>query len=147
MTISFPSNTKAIIDDIRDAIGRDIEFETELTSACPASGCSIDPFTNTSINPFCTTCSGLGYLVTISGESVMAHITWGGNDQLGWASGGQMDDGDCRVQIEHTATNLILVDTADHVVVDGHRMGIKKQIIRGVQPINRILLDLTQEEV
>jgi hypothetical protein len=144
MPISFPSNTKDVIDDIRDAIGRIITFVTEIEADCPA--CGIDPFTNTSTNPFCTTCSGLGYLVTYSGDSVMAHITWGGNDQLGWATGGQMMEGDCRVQVELTSTILSTISGATYVEVDGHRMGIRKNILRGVQPLNRVLLDLSEEE-
>jgi len=144
MAITFPSNTKEIIDDIRDAIGREITFVQEIESDCPA--CDTDIFTGNSTNPFCTTCSGIGYLITASGTDVMAHITWGGNDQLGWATGGQMMEGDCRVQIEYTDTIISTIESAKYVEVDGHRMSVRKQILRGVQPINRVLLDLSEEE-
>jgi hypothetical protein len=144
MSITFPSDTKDTIDAIRNAIGREITFMREVKTDCPV--CTIDPFTGNSTNPFCVTCSGKGYTVVYSGAGVKAHITWGGNDQLGWVSGGQMQEGDCRVQVEYTSTNVNLIEDADYVLVDGKRMSVTKQILRGVQPINRILLDLNQEE-
>ena len=144
MTITFPSDTKDTIDAIRNAIGRNVVFTKEVSTDCPI--CAIDPFTGNSTNPFCTTCSGLGRLVTYSGASVKAHVTWGGNDQLGWVTGGQLQEGDCRIQIEHSTVNVTLVEDNSYIMVDDHKMVIKKRILRGVQPLNRILLDLTEEE-
>lgn len=143
-TITFPSNTKTIIDSIRTAIGRDVTFYTESETVC--SACSRDPVTHNSTNPFCTVCSGIGYIYTWSGEAVVAHITWGGVDTLNWQVGGQMMEGDVRLQIEYTPYNLNLVNTVDYVVVDTRKVEISKKILRGVKPINRILLDCVLEE-
>jgi hypothetical protein len=143
MTIYFPTDTGDTIDAIRGAIGREIIFVREVTTDCPI--CDIDPFTGNSTNPFCITCSGIGKLVTYSGASIKAHITWGGNDQLGWVTGGQLKEGDCRVQIGYTTENMSVVENTDYIMVDNKKMSITKQILRGAPELNRILLDLTQE--
>lgn len=143
MSIYFPTDTEDTIDAIRNAIGREVIFVNEVETDCPS--CDIDPFTGNSTNPFCVTCSGVGKLITYSGASVKAHVTWGGNDQLGWVSGGQMPEGDCRVQIKYSTENINIVENADYVLVDTKKMSITKQILRGAQDLNRILLDLTQE--
>jgi hypothetical protein len=143
MAITFPSNTKTKIDAMRLAIGRSVEFEVESKSDCPI--CVLDPITNTSSDPFCPVCSGYGYLIVHSGYPVLAHITWGPIDYLNWVSGGQLSEGDCRVQIEYDVYNLNLVDTAKQVVVDTKKMRITKKILRGVPELNRIILDLDEE--
>ncbi len=142
MTITFPS-TKATIDAIRGAIGRDIEIYTSTLSGCPA--CSLDPITNQSTNVFCTVCSGVYWIPTYTANDVLAHITWGNSDNLLWVTGGQLLEGDCRISIEYTVDNLSLVDDADYFVVDGKKLFFNKKMLRGVPAINRILVDLKEE--
>lgn len=142
MQITFPDNTREIINAIRGAIGRNVVFYSGYQTDCPA--CDIDPVTNTSTNSFCTVCSGVGYIVVWSGTTISGHITQGPTDYMQWATGGQYVDGDCRVQIEHTPTNLTVVDSASFVMIDGKKFDIRKKILRGVKEINRILIDLLE---
>lgn len=144
--ITFPSTvvTTDIIDQIRTAIGRTVTFYTVLSTDCP--DCELDPITNTSSDSFCPTCSGVGYLITYSGTDIEAHITWGYSEQLGWVSGGTLDQGDCRVQIKYSVTNEEVVENANYAVVDGREMEINKRIIRGVPVVNRILVDLFERK-
>jgi len=143
MQITFPI-TKPTIDAIRYAIGRPVEFYTENEVAC--TGCSIDPVTGNSTNPFCNVCSGIGYIYSWDEVTVSAHITWGGVDALNWQVGGQLREGDVRLQIEYSPYNLNLVNTVDYIVVDNRRVDIISKILRGAQPLNRILLDCTLDE-
>ena len=146
MEITFPEDTEETIDAIRDAIGRDINFVTATVSGCIASGCTLDPITDTSTNSFCTTCSGQYWIPTYTQNTINAHVTWGGADILGWAVGGQYFDGDCRVQIKHTDANLNLVNNAEYVEVDNKILTIKSKTFKGVQNLNRIILDLIEKE-
>lgn len=146
MTISFPSNTRETINAIRDAIGRQITFQTVVTAPCTASGCGVDPITNTAINSFCTVCSGKGYTTTISGDLYTAHITWKPEGILNWIVGGQYYTGDCLVQVEYTDDSIDVINGAKYVVVDDKRLRMKGKILRGVPAINRVLLELELEE-
>ncbi len=133
-----------VVDAIRDAIGR----ETMWWIIASVSGCSVcnyDPVNDASTDAFCPVCSGEYWIPTYSGVSISGHITWGHSEQLGWQSGGQMFEGDCRVQIKYTEDNLNAVDNAKWVEVDGRIMQIVKKILRGVQTINRILVDLIEK--
>lgn len=144
MTIYWPSDTKTIIDDIRGAIGREVTFQVRTVSGC--SLCTLDPISNESTNSFCPSCSGLYWIPVYSGADILAHITWGQSDEMNWKSGGQIYEGDCRIQIEYTPENITIVDTSDYVEVDGKKMDIRKKILRGVQALNRILLDLIERD-
>ena len=144
MTIYWPTDTKAIIDDIREAIGSEVTFYTVTISGC--SNCALDPISNESTNSFCPTCSGLYWIPVYSGVDILAHITWGQSDEMNWHSGGQIFDGDCRIQIEYTDANVTIVDTTDYVKVDGRKMDIRKTTPRGVKEINRLLLDLVERD-
>jgi len=145
--ITWPSDTVTVIDSIRDAIGRDITWYVVASSApCTNPLCHLDIVTNTSTNSFCPTCSGHYWIYTYSGVITNAHVTWGFSEHLGWVTGGQLPEGDCRVQIKYTITNLSAVENAKWVEVDGKIMEIKHKDLRGVQSINRILVDLKQSE-
>jgi hypothetical protein len=144
MIITFPSNTEDIIDEIRNVIGREITFFTKIESGCPT--CTIDPVSNTSTDSFCPTCSGVGYIYTISGYTVVAHITWGGSDNMNWQSAGQLFDGDCRVQVKYIPETVTVVNTCNYVVVDGKKLTVENKILRGVPEINRILVNLKEQE-
>jgi hypothetical protein len=146
MQITFPSNTTETIDEIRGAIGRNVSFYVLAnTEICP-NGCTLDPVTDTSTNSFCPVCSGNYYIYTYSGVSVSGHVFWNSSDLMQWPSAGFTFDGECRVQIKHTSTNLNMVDTCKYVVVDNKKMTIKSKAFRGVPNINRIILYLDQEE-
>ena len=143
MTIIWPSNTSNIIDSIRRTIGRETTWYTVATETlCPT--CAIDPVTNTSLDSFCPTCSGEGYLYTYSGTTITGHVTWAFSEHLGWTAGGQLYEGDCRVQIKNTPRNVTIVENTKWVDVDGKDMQIVKKILRGVPIINRILVDLIE---
>jgi hypothetical protein len=140
MGITWPNNTKAIIDSIRQAIGRPVIFNTIVLNTCTASGCSLNPITGDSTNPFCTVCSGEYYFETYSGVSISGHITHYPQDKLQWYPGGQQFDGDVRIQIEYTESNLAVIANTDHLIADGKVFEIKKDTPRGFQPLNRLIL-------
>jgi hypothetical protein len=145
-TIMWPSASEIqLIDDIRDAIGREVKFMVVgTTTECPI--CTIDPITNTSTDSFCPICSGVGYLYTYSGVSLSGHITWGGTDQLNWQTGGQLFDGDCRIQIKYTPANVWVVDNTKWIEVDDKGLQILHRTYRGVKELNRILIDCIERD-
>jgi hypothetical protein len=141
--ITFPADTKSIVDGMRSAIGRPVEFVSRNRTPCPT--CEIDPITDSSIDSFCITCSGEGYLYTYSGTTITGHVTWASFDKLSWVPGGQYFDGDCRLQIEYTLDNITVINNAKHVIVDGKQLRVADKIFRGVPTINRIILNLSQD--
>lgn len=145
MTITWPSDTVTIIDEIRDAIGREIEFRY-LADTIPCSACHLDPVTGESDDAFCTVCSGLYYIETISGYTVSGVITWSPSDRPEWQSGGTLAGGDCIVQVKITDEILEILPLVIDVEVDGKIMEIKKKMMRGVKELNRILLSLIEKE-
>lgn len=146
--ITWPSNTVTIIDEIRDAIGRDILINVTISGiSCPASGCGVlDPVTNLAVNQFCPVCSGLYWINTISGYIVNAYIQWGKGEIPIWETGGMIIDGDCVVQLKYTPANITAVDDSTNFVVDG-KVLIKESVeYRGVPNINRVLVTLNDVE-
>lgn len=91
-------------------------------------------------------CSGIYWIPTYEVTTISGHITWGFSEQLGWVSGGQLAEGECRVQIKYTVANLGVVENAKKIFVDGKEMQIEKKTLRGVKNINRILIDLIEKE-
>lgn len=146
VTINWNSDQEIeVIDAIRYAIGRDTDWYVVASSiACPT--CYLDVVTDTSTDPFCPTCSGTYWIPVYSGVTISGHITWGFSEKLGWESGGQLDLGDCRVQVKYTVANLSAIDNAKYAIVDGRKLIKKKVILRGVKNINRILVDLIESE-
>jgi len=143
MNITFPSNTKTVIDAIRGVLGRGVEFiTTESGNPCPV--CDLDPIANTSTDSFCETCSGMYWIPVYETYTISGHITWGQADILDWQSAGQLFDGECRVQVEYTDTNITILDKTEYLVVDNKKMEVKKRIERGVPTLNRVLLDLIE---
>ena len=148
MTITWPSNTTDIIDQIRGAIGRDVTFMQKVgQTECTASGCGLDPITGESVNSWCTVCSGMYYIPTYSGVTVSGHVSWKGAEQLGWVTGGQLDEGDCTVQIKYLDTTDEMIRETFYVVVDSRRMEIVKVIPRGVPSVNRYIISMIEKEV
>lgn len=143
MSLTFPSTTDTI-DEMRNAIGRNITINVPVLSGCLA--CSLDPVTNTSVNSFCTVCNGDYWIKIIEPHVVLAHVNWGKTDKLGWVSGGQYFDGDCLVQLKYTEENNNLVASGISYIVDGITLRKDTQIYRGVPEINRILVNLMEIE-
>ena len=145
MNIVWPDDTKEVIDNIRGAIGRDVEFYV-VASSIACSVCSLDIITGHSTDSFCPLCSGVYWIPAYSGYTISGHITWGNADFENWYPGGQQFDGDVRVQIEYTIANLDIVDSTIYAHVDNKVMEIKSYIHRGIQAINRILFDMIEKE-
>jgi len=145
MAITFPSNTKDKIDDIRDAIGRTIIFN-RLVSQSGCSTCSLDPVTNTSTDSFCLTCGGDYWITVVTGASVTAHVRWRSMDDAIRYAGGDIFEGECRAQLEYTTDNITIVNESETVQVDGKLMSIDRRIYKGVPELNRIVLILNEEE-
>ncbi len=142
--IIWASGTRQIINEMRAVIGREIELYFTVPGAdCPA--CTLDPLTGTSSDPFCTTCSGAGYLTTVSAATLQAHINWANVDKPAHYPGGKIWEGDCKVTVEYTEENLQLVKTADYFVVDAVPMYLKNYDLKGVQDLNRIAVALLQD--
>ncbi len=95
---------------------------------------------------FCPVCSGLYWIPIYSGYTISGHVTWGASDSMNWYTGGQVFEGDCRVQIEYTDDIITVINNTDYVMVDGKKMDIRKTILRGVKELNRILLDLIERK-
>lgn len=147
MTITWPTNTVTVIDEIRDAIGRSILIYNSVSGIpCPYSGDSLDPITNLSTNQFCPICSGNYWINTVSGVTITAHVTWAGADQPIWTPGGRIVNGDCLVQLKYSLVNMGYVDNAEYFVVDSRKLIKKTAELRGVPNPNRILVALVEQE-
>lgn len=147
MSIHWPDNTTDIIDDIRDAIGRDITIYATVSGiTCPASGCSLDPVTNLAVDQFCITCSGEYWLDTTSGITVTAHVRMKNVDVPVWTVGGFIVDGDAQIQVKHTVAALSAIESADYYEVDGKEFIQKDLSFRGVPIVNRIVVTLVEKE-
>lgn len=133
-----------ITDDIRGLIGRCVDFYVPTYSGC--SVCSLDQYHNTSTDPFCPTCSGVYWIPSYTITSVSGHITWKPAEILNWQSGGQLFDGDCRVQIKLQDGTEDMLDNTEYVVVDNRKMEIRSRILRGVPTPYRVLVDLDEIE-
>lgn len=147
MSIYFPANTTDIIDEIRDAIGRDVTIYTTVSGIpCPTSGCSLDPVTNLSINQFCDLCEGDYWINTASGVTVTAHVRMKNVDVPVWTVGGFIVDGDAQIQVKYTQVALDAVDGAEYYSVDGKEFVQKDLSFRGVPDVNRIVITLVEKE-
>jgi hypothetical protein len=145
MVIVFPENTDSIIGEIRETIGRTVEFRYTVSSY-ECSGCSLDPVTGTSDNSFCPICSGDYYIHVISGFETTAVITWGPSDRPEWETGGQMLGGDCVIQVNLDDDILNILESTENIIVDGKVMEIRKKQYRGVKSLNRMLISLIEKE-
>jgi len=141
--IVFPDQTD-IVDKIREAIGRDVYFYRVTYTDCTASGCGFDPVNESSINPYCPTCSGLYFIPSYQVVPVEGFVSWGYSENLGWVQGGQLAEGSCRVQIKSSVTNLDLVNNSNFLIVDNRKMSIVRKTLRGTPNVNRLLLDLQE---
>lgn len=142
--LTFPSNMPQTILEMRTLVGRSVTAVTIVnTTIC--GDCTLDPLTGISINPFCSTCGGIGYLTTLDETDYLAHIRWTQVDTVHFSPGGFINVGDCVVTIEYSPTVLTVVDNADHWVVDNKKMYLLEYDLRGIPDINRIRLHLGQD--
>ena len=115
--VTFPSNTKEIIDDIREAIGREFTIVAQVSGiSCPL--CSLDPVTSLSVNTFCSGCGGTYWINTLSGYTLLGHVHWTSSEQPLWQPGGKIMEGDCTSTITYSGAYLNLLENADYCVVD-----------------------------
>lgn len=139
----FPDTTDTL-DEIRSKIERPITINVKVAgTGCPV--CDLDPITNTSTDSFCTTCSGLYWLNTVSGYVVSGHVRWMGTDQPLFTEGGVIDTGDCIVTIKYTVLNLANVENSDSFIVDGRDLYRKEHVLKGVRNLNRIRIVLKED--
>lgn len=144
ITITWPDNTREVINAIRGTIGRLVTFYTiESTSGCVT--CTYDPVNNASTDPFCPTCSGNYWLITYSGTQISGHVRWYPFHEQDFTSAGINYEGDCVVTIEHTSGHMNIVNNTEYIVVDGIRTLIDRYVLRGKPDVNRIRLLLKEE--
>lgn len=147
ITIPWANNTTEIIDAIRETIGREITIYVSVSgTACPASGCFLDPITGLSTNPFCPVCSGFHWINTLSGYPVQSHLHYGNIDLPVWTPGGYIVEGDLVAQIKYTVANVGAVENAKYYNVDNKKYIQKKVSYRGVPTLNRVLIELEEQE-
>jgi len=146
MTIIWPSDTKIIIDKIRDTIGRDITVNITVSGdPCPLN-CGYDPINDESIDVTCSGCNGLYWINTISGWVTTAHIRWGSADRPIYTPGGKAFEGDCIVTIEYTASGLSNIENSESFIVDDKELIMEDFILKGVPNINRITIALIEKD-
>lgn len=144
MQISWPSNTRNTIESIIDAIGRNVTFYTATISGCTASGCGLDPVTDTSINSFCPVCSGSYWISTMSGYNIKAHVTWKFSGQEEFHTGGSVFLGDGIVKVMYSGPYMDVINNAEYMAVDGKQVDIQRVTLLGVPSVNRIILDFKE---
>jgi len=143
MNITFPSDTKEIIDKIRTVIGRNVDIHY-TTSGEVCTTCDVDPITGRSFNPFCPVCSGLGYIENYLTYSGLAHVRWTNVGDSYNSPSGDIDTGNCVVTMEYVETLPAIIDTSDYFLVDDIKLYYIEYDLRGVQEINRIAIKLQQ---
>ena len=144
MTINFPSNTKEIIDSIREVIGRNIEIHYTVSgAACPT--CTQDTLTGRSIDPFCVTCGGVGYINTPVTVSALAHVRWTNVGDSYNSPAGEIDTGNCIVTMEYVESLPSIVESSDYFLVDDVKLYYIDYDLRGVKEINRIAVKLQED--
>ena len=142
MNITFPTNTKEVIDTIRGVIGEDVLINIYgIPTTC--SACFLDPTTNLSADPLCPVCSGFYYIVALEPESISGHVRWHPYDEAIYTPGGIVNEGDCVVTIPYDLETLEKVKAAESFTVGGFRLLLYKYVLRG-KPINRIRLILKE---
>jgi hypothetical protein len=140
----FSFDSTEITNKIREGVGRLVTFYKEYKTDCPT--CELDPVHQTSLDSYCVTCSGRGFLISYSGVSMKAVITNKPMDTQQRYTGGYTFDGDCLIQVEYSPTNLEVVDGATFIEVDATNYTVKNKILRGVPELNRILVNLKQKD-
>lgn len=144
MIAPFPTNTRSVIESIIDNIGRNVTFYTSTLSGCTASGCGLDPVTDTSINSFCPVCSGTYWIPIWSGYDIKAHVTWKFSEQDEFHTGGTVFLGDGIIKVMYSGPYMNIINNTEYVGVDGKQVDIQRVTLLGVPSINRIILDFKE---
>lgn len=144
MQINWNSSlVKETINNIREAIGRDIEIKFKVQgSGC--SYCTEDPISHMSTNSFCIYCSGLYWINTISGHFTKAHVRWTKTDIPSWQTGGTLPIGDVTVTMEYTEDNFQSTKNSDYFIVDSGTFQMFGYSVKGVPQPNRIKVSLKE---
>ena len=142
MQIQWPSGTREVIENIIDAIGRNVTFYTKTVSGC--YNCSLDPITNTSTNSFCAVCSGIYWIPTWSGHDIKAHVTWKYSEYDEFHTGGKVFLGDGIIKVMYSGPYMNIIDNTEYVGLDGKQVDIQRVTLLGVPSINRIVLDFKE---
>lgn len=142
MIIAWPSNTRAVIEEIINEIGRPVIFYTAQLSGCWL--CDLDPITNTSVDSFCPVCSGTYWIATYSGYTITAHVTWKYSDKSDWQTGGIVPIGDGIIKVMYSGPYMEAINSADYAVVDGKEVNIERITLLGVPTVNRVILDFKE---
>ncbi len=138
--IEFPS-TKATKDAIRDAIGQIVTFVIrDDETACPVcSGLSkYDPVNEASLDPFCSTCSGLYWIVSDLTSGIMAHVRWRTQDQPNMDVAGETLEGDASITIASDALSEANMVKIRYIIADSRKLQVYRTIYRGVPTRDRI---------
>ena len=146
MKISFPTNTKQLITEMIDTIGREVIFYTISSYPCTASTCYLDPVNNTSTNSFCPVCSGKFWIAAYSGTMRKAHVTWKFADLKQWETGGWNFVGDGIIKVMYSGNIMDIIDSTDYILVDDKKVNIDKITVLGVPSLNRIIIDFKERE-
>jgi len=138
MSIEFPE-TKTIKDAIRLVIGRDIDFVFKSFTECPTcSGLGYhDEVNESSLNSFCTVCSGVYWIPTESIVTKNAHVRWRSADEPRQETGGETIIGDCIITISSDALTSIQLGSIQEIRVDERKLVPMRTIPRGVPNIDR----------
>lgn len=137
---------RARIDEVREAIGRTVTFNTLTMTPCVlcvASG-YYDSFTDSTLYFTCPVCDGQYYMPTTTGTAVLARIHWTNDEQITATPGGKHFLGQCYIHIQPEYLELAEATQTDKgtVTVDGHTMSITKILPMGAPTINRYRLIL-----
>lgn len=138
--IQFPA-TKTTKDAIRDAIGQVVTFVIRDDQvACPVcSGLGYyDEVNQASLDPFCSTCSGLYWLVADLYSGVVAHVRWRTQDQPNMDVAGETLEGDASVTIASDSLSEANMVKIRYIVADSRKLQVYRTIYRGVPTRDRI---------
>ena len=143
-TITWPENTKEVIDSIRGVIGREITIHY-TSSGVPCPTCTLDSLTGRPYDPFCSTCGGDGIVTSGIDLTVSGHVLWSRVDSHYNSPAGRISTGDCKVTVEYTDNIITIINSADYFLVDDERLYLEDYDLRGVKEINRVALQLKQD--
>lgn len=140
MTIEFPS-TKSIKDEIRQEIGQTVVFLIQGTPyACPVcSGADLyDSVNETSLDPFCSTCSGAYWITQDIESGITSHVRWRTGDESDFGIAGQTFTGDCNITIDIDSLSENNIAKVKEVRADNRKLEIYRTTKRGVPNRDRI---------
>jgi hypothetical protein len=140
MTIQFPI-TKTIKDAIRQEIGQTVTFVMQGDAAacevCSGLG-YYDSVNDTSLDPFCTTCSGKYWIVQDVASGIVAHVRWRTGDESDFGIAGATFTGDCTVTIDSESLSETQIAKIKEIKADGRYLEVFRMIKRGVPTRDRL---------